>query len=173
MCLSRSNMKDVLNVFVIHSKTGAGSKNPAVESASTPHTPEPSTPGPCRTLWNVLRSASSESIPAPYKPYFGTCSKLTDLTVLWQYMVQMVENLPAMQETQVQSLEWEDPLEKEMATHSSPLAWRIPWTEEPGGLQSMGSQKSQTWLSNDQIPTTRQVFEHAFDLEAFFLICKE
>ena len=59
-------------------------------------------------------------------------------------MVQMVENLPAMQETQVQSLEWEDPLEKEMATHSSTLAWRIPWTEEPGGLQSMGSQKSQT-----------------------------
>ena len=56
----------------------------------------------------------------------------------------MVENLPAMQETQVQSLEWEDPLEKVMATHSSVLAWRIPWTEEPGGLQSMGSQKSQT-----------------------------
>ena len=80
----------------------------------------------------------------------------------------MVENLPAMQETQVQSLEWEDPLEKEMATHSRVLAWRIPWTEEPGGLQSMGSQKSQTWLSNYQRPTTRQVFEHAFDLEAFF-----
>ena len=47
-----------------------------------------------------------------------------------------------MQETQVQSLGWEDPLEEEMATHSSILAWRIPWTEEPGGLQSMGSQKS-------------------------------
>ena len=45
------------------------------------------------------------------------------------------------QETQVQSLNWEDPLEKEMATHSSILAWRIPWTEEPGGLQSMGSQR--------------------------------
>ena len=52
----------------------------------------------------------------------------------------MVKNLPAMQETQVQSLGWEDSLEKEMATHSSVLAWRIPWTEEPGGrLQSMGS----------------------------------
>ena len=51
------------------------------------------------------------------------------------------ENLPAMQETQVQSLGQEDPLEKEMATHSSVLAWRIPWTEEPGGLQSMGSQR--------------------------------
>ena len=46
-----------------------------------------------------------------------------------------------MQETQVQSLGWEDILEKGMATHSSILAWRIPWTEEPGGLQSMGSQK--------------------------------
>ena len=47
-----------------------------------------------------------------------------------------------MQETWVQSLGWEDPLEKEMATHSSILAWEIPWTEEPGGLQSMGSQES-------------------------------
>ena len=52
-------------------------------------------------------------------------------------MAQMVKNLPAMQETQVRSLRQEDPLEKEMATHSSILAWRIPWTEEPGGLQSM------------------------------------
>ena len=53
----------------------------------------------------------------------------------------MVNNLPAMWETQVRSLDGEDPLEKEMATHSSILAWRIPWTEEPGGLQSMGSQR--------------------------------
>ena len=53
----------------------------------------------------------------------------------------MVKNLSAMQETWVQSLGWEDPLEKEMATHSSILIWRIPWTEEPGRLQSMGSQK--------------------------------
>ena len=50
-------------------------------------------------------------------------------------VAQTVNNLPAMQETWVQSLGWEDPLEKEMATHSSILAWRIPWTEEPGGLQ--------------------------------------
>ena len=54
---------------------------------------------------------------------------------------QMVKNLPAMQETGVQALVWEDPLEEGMATHSSILAWRIPWTEEPGGLQSMGSQR--------------------------------
>ena len=53
----------------------------------------------------------------------------------------MVKNLPAMQETQVQSLGREDPLEKEMVIHSSTLAWRIPWTEEPGGLQLMGSQR--------------------------------
>ena len=59
-------------------------------------------------------------------------------------MAQMVKNLPAVQETQLQSLGLEDTLEKGMATHSSILAWRIPWTEEPGGLQSMGVAKSQT-----------------------------
>ena len=53
-----------------------------------------------------------------------------------------------MQETRIRSLGWEDPLEKEMATHSSILAWEIPWTEEPGSLQSMGLQKSQAQLSN-------------------------
>jgi len=53
----------------------------------------------------------------------------------------MVKSLPAMHETQVQSLGWEDPLEKGMATYSSILAWRIPWTEEPGRLQSMASQR--------------------------------
>ena len=56
-------------------------------------------------------------------------------------MAQMVKNLPATQETWVQSLGWKDPLEKGMATHSSILAWRIPWTEEPGALQSVGSQR--------------------------------
>ena len=56
-------------------------------------------------------------------------------------MAQTVKNLPAMQETQVRSLGQGDPLEEGMATHSSILAWRIPWTGEPGGLQSMGSQR--------------------------------
>ena len=56
----------------------------------------------------------------------------------------MVKNLPAIWEPWVQSLGGEDPLEKEMATHSSILPWKIPWTEEPGGLQSMGSQESDT-----------------------------
>ena len=61
-------------------------------------------------------------------------------------MAQTAKCLPTMWETQVRSLGREDPLEKEMATHSSALAWRIPWTEEPGGLQSMGPQ-SRTRLS--------------------------
>ena len=56
-------------------------------------------------------------------------------------IAQSVENLPAIQETRVWFQGWEDPLEKEMATHSSILAWRIPWTEEPGGLQPTGSQE--------------------------------
>ena len=56
-------------------------------------------------------------------------------------VAQKLKRLPAMWETTVRSLGWEDPLEKEMATHSSILAWRIPWKEEPGGLQSMGSQR--------------------------------
>ena len=62
--------------------------------------------------------------------------------ILWTSLVaQTVKNLSAMQETQVRSLGWEDPLEKGMATHSSILAWGNPWTEEPGGLQSTGSQR--------------------------------
>ena len=73
---------------------------------------------------------------------------------MWVYICMMaslialsVKNLPAMQETWVRFLGQEEPLEKDMATHSSILAWRIPWTEEPGGLQSMESEKSQTGLS--------------------------
>ena len=57
-------------------------------------------------------------------------------------VAQGVKNLPAMGETQVQSLGWEDPLEKRMSTHSSIFAWEIPWTEESGGLQSMGSESA-------------------------------
>ena len=63
--------------------------------------------------------------------------KLNTLPVV----AQTVKHLPTMRETQDQSLGWEDPLEKEMTTHSSILAWKIPWTEEPGRLQSMGSQR--------------------------------
>ena len=63
-------------------------------------------------------------------------------------VAQLVKNLPAMQETWVQSLGWEDPLEEGMTTHSSILAWEIPWTEDPGRAQSMGVSNSRTRLSN-------------------------
>ena len=63
-------------------------------------------------------------------------------------MAQMVKNVPAMWETRAQYLDGEDPLAQEMATHSSILAWEISWAEEPGRLQSMGSQKSRTGFSD-------------------------
>ena len=66
----------------------------------------------------------------------GTVDPLASL------VAQTVKRLPAVQETQLGSLAWEDSLEKEMATHSSILAWKIAWVEEPGGLQSMGSQRA-------------------------------
>ena len=65
---------------------------------------------------------------------FGSPGKSKEIRA--SQVAQMVKNLPAMQEIWVRSLGWEDPLEEEMATHSSILAWRIPWTEEPGGLQT-------------------------------------
>ena len=84
--------------------------------------------------------------------YFSgkACRLLFSSTERWQFWIsnqaslvaQLVKNLPAVQETWVQSLGWEHPLEKEMATHSSILAWKISRTEEPGGLQSMGSQRA-------------------------------
>ena len=69
----------------------------------------------------------------------------------------VVKNPPAKQETWVRSLDQESLLEKEMATHSSILAWKSPWTEKPGGLQSMELQKSWIWLG-DHTTTTKQVF---------------
>ena len=71
------------------------------------------------------------------------CLEIAKVHVIAASLVaQMVKRLPAMQETWVQSLGWEDLLEKAMATHSSILAWKIPWTEEPDRLQSMGSQRA-------------------------------
>ena len=80
---------------------------------------------------------------------FSHCEKweqigTTSMKVGASLVAQMVKNLPAMQETWVRSLGWKDTLEKGMATHSCILAWRIPGTEEPGGLQSMGLQRSDT-----------------------------
>ena len=86
--------------------------------------------------------------------------------ISYVYLVaQMAKNLPAMQETQVRSLGQEDPLEKEMATHSSILAWRIPWTEEAGGLQSMGSQR----VRHDWATNTDRYFNRWFiNISSFF-----
>ena len=70
-------------------------------------------------------------------------------------MVQAVKNPPAIQETWVQSLGWEDDLEKGMATHSSIQAWRIPWTGEPGGLQPMGLQR----VGHDWVTCCRGLFQ--------------
>ena len=80
------------------------------------------------------RSWGSPSTPHPPLRYHGKF--LEDSLV-----AETVKSLPSMQETRIQSLGQEDPLEKEMATHSSIPAWKIPWTEEPGGLQSMGSER--------------------------------
>ena len=78
-----------------------------------------------------------KQLSTPYIPLFYHL-----LYIFWASLVaQTLKNLPAMRETQIQSLDWEDPLEKRMATHSSILAWRIPWTGEPGGLQSTASQR--------------------------------
>ena len=74
--------------------------------------------------------------------------KLCSVPLCASLVAQMLKNSPAMQETWVQSLGWEDPLEKGLATHSSILAWRIPWTEKPGMLPVHGVAKSQTGLSN-------------------------
>ena len=74
-------------------------------------------------------------------------------------LAQSVKNLPAVQETQVRSLGQENPLEKEMATHSSILAWKISWTEEPGGLQSMGSQTVEhDWVTNTYLADEKAEF---------------
>ena len=78
-----------------------------------------------------VSGSNGGSVPCEFwKPYFGA-----------SLVAQMVKNLPAVRETWVQSLHWEDPLEEGMATHSSILTWRIPWTEESGGLQSMVLQR--------------------------------
>ena len=86
----------------------------------------------------MMQSAKLSSIlsGSPSSKQFGFSCFTTSL------VAHMVKNLPAMQETQIQFLGREDPLEKGMATHSSILAWRIPWTEEPGGLQPMGLQRA-------------------------------
>ena len=87
--------------------------------------------------------------------FLDTLSESIDLFVWISLVAQTVKHLPTMQETQVWSLGWEDPLEKETATHSSTLAWKIPWTEDPGRLPSMGSQRAgQDWATSLSLSTT-------------------
>ena len=93
---------------------------------------------------------------------------LTCFTILPGFLDgSTVKNLPAKQEMSVRSWDQEDPLEKEMSLDSSILAWRNPWTEEPGGLQSMGLQKSQTWLSD--WTTTASILPKSLSLFGHFL----
>ena len=97
---------------------------------------------PSHLLWKSLFLLSPSGTQPPREPRGHSlhCHSPNNLDGA-SLVAQRVECLPAMQETQVQSLGWEDPLEKEMATLSSTLAWKIPWMEEPGGLQFLGSQR--------------------------------
>ena len=79
-------------------------------------------------------------------------------------MAQRLKRLPAMRDTWVQSLGWEDPLEKEMATHSSILVWRISWKEEPGGLQSIGCKESDTTEATEQQHSLKFHKSKAFEI---------
>ena len=92
---------------------------------------------------------------------------LMSSSLFWASLVaQMKKHLPAMQETQVQSLGQEDPLEKQMATHSSILAWRLPWTEEPGGLQSTGLQRVRhNWVTKYSSLFYKQMESPSFSLK--------
>ena len=99
-----------------------------------PARPEPHS-GAASAIWGTTQ----ESVPDSLLSRRPTC-----FADFYSLIAQSVKNLPAMQETQVQFLGQEDPLEKEMAIHSSIFAWKIPWTEEHGGLHSVGSQKSDT-----------------------------
>ena len=90
----------------------------------------------------------------------GNSKDLVEVSVINQgssLVAQLVKNLPAMQETYIWYLSQEDPLEKEMETHSSIPAWEIPWTEEPGGLQSMGSQR----MEHDLATKSAYIINHA------------
>ena len=91
-------------------------------------------------VWRIPMDRGDWCSPWGHKKLNMT-EQLTFMAFGASLVAQLVKNPPAMQETWVRSLGWEEPLEEGMASHSSILAWRLPWTEEPGGLQSMGSQR--------------------------------
>ena len=101
----------------------------------------------------LVKTLHSQCRGPEFDPWLGFFLFVFGCVCFWIFcffflVAKMVKNLPAMQETQGQSLGQEDPLEKRMTTHSSILAWRIPWAEEPGKLQSRGVAKSWTRLSD-------------------------
>ena len=96
---------------------------------------------PC-DMWDLSSLTRDKThIPCPGSWILNHWTTREGPLIFFRALTTLVKNPHAMQETHVRSLGWEDPLEKEMATHSSILAWRIPWTEKPGGLQSMGLQE--------------------------------
>ena len=100
--------------------------------------------------WNIQRRITNDHHVYIISEYYSSI-----LPCKASLIAQLVKNLPAVQETQVWSLGWEDPLEKEMVTHSSILAWKISWTEEPGGLQFMGLQRIRhNWETNTYLLTS-------------------
>ena len=131
---SPANSQSVNNFL---SKTSGCTKSPSFPNSTVLH------------LFTLARSAHF----LPWNIFWLLCFHSTFMPSFWyqwaSLVTQMVKNLPAVEETWVQSLSWQDPLQKGMATHSSILAWRIPWTEEPGGLQLMGSQRvGHNWVTN-------------------------
>ena len=113
-------------------------------------------------LWLFKTNKQTKTVTNKYVKYVLQNTVLR-LTEMWAFLVaQRLKHLPAMRETQVWSLGWKDPLEKEMATHSSILAWKIPWTEEPGRLQSMGSQRVGHDWATSQFTTLGYFFRWFF-----------
>ena len=104
---------------------------------------------------------------------FHSISILWPLLYNWTSLVaQTVKHLSTMWETRVRSLGWEDPLEKEMAIHSSTIAWKIPWTEEPGRLQSMGSQRVRhDWATSCSLYNQYSSVRNLMTLQKDFLLC--
>ena len=127
------------------------------------------------TPWAMALEVSAEFVFQGKSNWFNWSEVILNLTSL---VAQTVKNLPAMQEIRIQSLCWEDPLEKEMATHSSILAWEIQWTEEPGGIRSIGSHRGQhNWSDLASIHTIEITLDmiavgenEAFNLGRFFKI---
>ena len=121
----------------------------AKSSRKFPYTPCPHTCSPYLTVNIPHQSGAIATIEEPTLTHHYHLKPIVYLLSWASLVAQMVKNLPALWETGVWSLDLEDPLQKEMATHSSILAWKISWTEEPGGLQLMGLQRvGHDWVTN-------------------------